>query len=303
MRAPLRSTGPVSRLASVGVLALATGCSANVAGAPAPENTDADVVTPTSAIVVVERTASTDGDRAHAVARFVRARHGSVDDDALRMVGAFTEIPKLGSCERVSNDVQARRTAGLDLVDVGTVTLEAALQRSTLHTRRLPDVTDLVAGVLYARGADDGALPTSVRYDLRVSGASQSDVPAFAASAQAPADLVDFKVAGQDATTSAVVVLPQGAVDLAWEPGDDVRRRLRRLERRRSGSRCNDVAGPVRCAFADVGRGAIPQGTFTEGQSGTFTFHRLRSEPFRSRGIDVGEIRFDFARAATFVQK
>jgi hypothetical protein len=37
--------------------------------------------------------------------------------------------------------------------------------------------------------------------------------------------------------------------------------------------------------------------------AGTLVVHRLRREPLSARGIDSGEVRFDFARTIAYVRR
>src|SRR5437879_778319 len=103
----VRSLFATAPLLLIGPLA---GCSANVAATPEPADAEASALT---AVVVVERTvgyAGADSARSEAVARFVRVRGGTVDEDALRMVGAAVDFPPLGACARVT----AQRAAFAD---------------------------------------------------------------------------------------------------------------------------------------------------------------------------------------------
>ena len=72
------------------------GCSANMG---ATNDVDADSVTPSTAVVVLERTSQgPDTTRVGAVARFVHTRSGQVDERALRTVGAQLDLPAPGAC-------------------------------------------------------------------------------------------------------------------------------------------------------------------------------------------------------------
>jgi hypothetical protein len=273
----------------------ATGCSASVAASP--EAADAEAASSASAVVVVERTIGPgDGTRAEAVARFIRMRGGPVDDDALRMVGAFLELPPLGVCRRLEAEAKPTGRA-IELLDVGNVTLAADQQKTQLRPRRLPDVADLVWGVVYARAAEAEALPAHTRYELQVAGSAEDDVPAFVVSADAPEAPRDLRVAGQDGQRGAVELSASDAsFDITWEPGafaDDV-------VYVDWSTRWNDTRSTLRCTYADTGRASIPSAVLAGVESGTLTLHRVHREPFRARGLDTGEIRFDMGRALSF---
>jgi len=283
------------RTSSLALLTVLTaGCSANVV--PSAEATDAEASASTSvAVVAVERSAvagpAGDVARAEAVVRVVRARSGAVDEDALRMVGATLDVPALGACAPTA---AVGRSAGraVQLVDVGVVTLEAGGASTTLLPRRLPDVADLVSGIVYARTADGETMPARGRYDLRVAGTRGE--AGFTVSATAPGDLSDVRVAGRDARSGLVSLAPNSPVDVTWEPGaaEDVV--------------YVDVvaaAGALRCAFVDAaGHGTVAAASLAGMEEGTLAIHRLHREPFRGR-VEAGEVRFDFGRVLAFTRR
>jgi hypothetical protein len=281
------------------VLCLAgIGCSAPILTSA---EADAEASAQTTAVVLIERTVSTgDSTRAGAVARFIRMRGGSVDEDALRMVGASLDFPAMGTCASVVSARAAAPASGaartVELVNLGAITVEANGARVSLSPRALPDIVDLVSGVVYStRAPAPDALPAETSYVLRGSGRPELDVAPFAVTATAPNEPGELLVQGQDARAPGGLLLaPDAPADLAWSAGGpedvvyvDVTQ--------------SAAAGPrnVRCLFDDGGKAIIPASLFTEGE-GTMTVHRLHREAFQARGIDTGEIRFDFARAATF---
>ncbi len=273
------------------------GCSATVA--TSPEAADAEAAGPATAVVIVERTSGPgDGTRAEAVARFVQMRSGSVDEAALRMVGAAVDFPAIGACaavgrtrERDRGEVHAR---AVKLADVGAVTLEANGVRTSLVARQLPDVADLVSGVVYTARGESGLAPR-VRYAL--SGAGMADVEAFDVVATAPAEPSDVRVAGQDAK-SEVALIPGAAVDITWEASASSEDAMYVDIAPRDAS-----SAVVRCSFADNGRATLPSSVLATVDEGTMSLHRLHRESFRARGLDGGEIRFDFARAVAFTRR
>ncbi len=278
---------PLSLL-PLALLGLLLGCSANVSGAPEPGDAE---VGASAAVVVVERTGGTGDSHASAVARFVRMRSGAVDEDALRLVGAAVDFPPLGACAAPAF-APASAARKVELLDVGAVSLEAEGVRTALAARQLPDVVDLISGVVYSTRASDAAwLPADGTYVLRAAGAFEAEIPAFEATATAPGEPSSLLVGGQDAR--ALVVLSGGApVDLTWDAGaaDDLL-----YVDVTSGAA---TAATVRCLFEDAaGRATIPPSAFADGAAGTVLVHRLHRESFRARGIDTGEIRFDIARA------
>jgi len=280
--------------------AASVGCSASLAS---PADPDAEVSASSAAVVLVERTVSADDSaRAEAVARFVRMRSGAVDDDALRMVGATIEFPALGTCASLAT-AQPRESGparALQLVDVGTIGLEANGTHTALQARRLPDIVDLVSGVVYStRAPDPDSFPEGTAYTLHAAGRPELDLAPFTVSATAPREPDDLRVAGQDPRTPGGLVLPSDSpTSLTWLAG------------RRDDIVYVDVSqdassGPsnVRCVFEDAGHGVIAASALTN-DDGNLTVHRLHRETFQfpgqATGIDTGEIRFDFARTVSF---
>jgi hypothetical protein len=295
------------------------GCSANVASSA--EIADAEA-SPVTAVIVVERSTRFDehaeSTRGEAVARFVRMRSGVVDEDALRMVGAALDIPAVGTCSRVASGsaLGAGSVArAVELVDVGAVSLEAEGAKTTFNARRLPDVVDLVSGVVYT-GRGEEPFPAHGRFLFRA-GAAAAAPPSAAAGNGAAADLeiaplaVESAVAGEPsdlrfnqelvAQSGAPVTIPLGgsAVEIAWappqagaasDPSDVVY-----VDVTTSAAR----AGVTRCAFADSGHGVLASASIPADE-GTFSVHRVHRESFHGRGIDSGELRFDFARVVSF---
>jgi hypothetical protein len=276
------------RFSIVGLIAAAPaalGCTGAVAGA---DGVDAEPISRTNAVVAVERTSDkTDGVQAQASARFLRVSASTSTDEALSAVGASLDLPAVGTCAAVGTLEQARGSAGatapvVELVDVGTVSLQAGGGETLLWPRQLPDVTDVVSGVVYARAAaDPSALPPAERYVVRVGGAGLAPLE-MAAWAPGPAD--DIHIAGEDAGQ---VVASGATIDLSWaatSAGDDLV--------------YVDVSPhDVRCVFGDTGSASLS--TVFLDEQGSLVVHRLHREwtsGWATRGIETAEVRFDFAR-------
>ena len=307
--------------------------------------------TSTAALVVLERTvtargvaagsnaADSDGTaHASAVARFIKMRVGSVDDQALRMVGATLDLPALGTCApagssatdsmsgdaELSSDFDAPRA--VELLDVGALSIEALEAngaQTTLEARSLPDIVDLVTGVLYsARSSapDTDGLPSRGSYLLRAAGSSvtadaEHSVPSFTVAATAPGEPSELRIGGQDARDEAGVTLDAGAaVDLRWSASDltGVSDDVVYVELisapvtsgvtsgLTSGGPTSKRAATVRCLFADRGSAAIPASAFRvadqespatqagatgkEMTRGTIVVHRIHRETFQVAG-------------------
>jgi hypothetical protein len=286
---------------------LLAACSATVGGSVETADADANA---TSAVVVVERTVGASDARASAVARFVRMRSGAVDDDALRLVGATVDFPALGSCATALATRKAGTARALELLDVGAISLEANGLRTNLQARQIPDVVDLLSGVVYATPtADADTLPPGSVYVLRAAGSVEQEVAPFAVSASAPDEPSQVRIAGQDVgpERNDVVALPAAfgaaagagvAVEVSWEPGaaDDF------VYVDVSGQPDVGAQTAARCLFSDVGRATLTPAAFGEMTNGTIAIHRLHREPFRVKGVDAGEVRFDFARVVAFTR-
>jgi hypothetical protein len=263
------------------------GCAGNVSGAPG----DAEAATTTSAVIVVERAIdAADGSRAEGSARFVRVRAPASVDDALRAIGAALELPARGTCASVASlggrIGRGEPMAVVELIDVGAVSLEADGVQTHLLPRQLPDVTDVVSGVVYARAAEPALLPVSAHYIVHVAGGQ--DLDPFRVTATAPGDPSAVHIVGEDSQGTVVTRGP--TVDLAWTP--DASDDLVYVDVRPNG---------VRCVFGNVGHAAVSTLFFDD--AGTLVVHRLHREPLHAPGIDSGEVRFDFARAVAYVRR
>jgi hypothetical protein len=292
----MRSSFSLSLLGWSG-LAILAGCTTNVSGPG--ETTDAEVSTTATAVVIVEGSSGNDGARTEAVARFVRARSGAVDDDALRMVGATVDFPAFGGCARLASVSAhaAPASRAIALLDVGAVTLFAGESVAPLQRRQLPDVADLVSGVVYSAAARGGVLPSRSAYLLRVDGTPESDVAPFVVSALSPGEPADVRFGGDDGRAGAVSVALGSPVDLTWEAGgndDDVIY---------VDIAATTAAASTRCLFVDTGHATLDAAAFGALEEGTIAVHRLHHESFRAHGVDPGEVRFDFARIVSFVRR
>ncbi len=248
----------------------------------------------TSAVVVVERTAdATEGARAEASARFVRVAAGASVADALRAIGAALELPARGTCAGVTSHGDGVAGASpapvVELVDVGWVSLAAGGVETHLAPRRLPDVTDVVSGVVYARTADPAILPAATEYVAHVGGGAS--VLPFDVTAIAPADPSTIRIGGED---EGVVVASGTSVDFAW-PADGTDDTVY-VDVQPGGARCvlGDGTG------VDPGHASIPASLLND--TGTMVVHRLHREAVRARGLEAAEIRFDFARSVAYVR-
>ena len=285
----------LSGLALLPLLPAAVGC-AGAVSSPGADGVDAESST-TSALVSVERTSDpATGSRAETSARFLRVVAPSSADDALRAIGASLELPAAGTCAAIA----ARAGSGptqlpmVELLDVGGVTLEVGGLETRLSPRQLPDVTDVVSGVVYARGTDPGLLPDSARYVVRVTGTPGFEP--FAVSALGAGDPAQVRIAGEDETGT--LVATGSVLDVSWPADSDD---VVYVDVRPAGVRCTlgDESGN---STPGVGAHATVS-TLLLDDAGTVVVHRLHREPLRAPSVDSGEIRFDFARSVPYVRR
>jgi hypothetical protein len=271
------------------------GCTGAVSVSPGAG--DADAMT-TSAVVIVERTLDPSGGaRAQTSARFVRVAARSSKQDALRTIGATLDLPARGSCASIAAFAdgvpQHEQTPVIELTDVGTISLEASQRETRLIPRQLPDVTDVVTGVVYARAVDPLLLPAGTEYIVHVGGGSEVDP--VDAPAAAPADPTDVHVVGEDATGK--LVTGGAGVELTWIPDgtDD----SLYIDIQPAGFRC--VLGDGQNPPADHAATTVPASLFDD--AGTISVHRVRRENLAARGLESGEIRFDFSRSVHYARR
>lgn len=273
--------------------ALSIGCAGTVTGSAGPG--DAEAMT-TSAIVVVERAVdSTATARAEASARFVRFASSSTAEEALRAIGATLDLPPRDTCApevAPHGDATADEAAPVvELVDVGPISIAVDGVETRLVPRQLPDVTDVVSGVVYARAGDPSMLPPSARYRVHVGG--RSDLPTFDVVANAPGDANDVRFRGE---LGGALTVAANALDVSWTPdgtGDTI---------------YVDVQpAAVRCALGDVqiegglAHASLPVSLLDD--SGSLVVHRLHREAMRAAGLASGELRFDFSRSVAYVRR
>ncbi|MFO0668698.1 MAG: hypothetical protein U0235_03575 [Polyangiaceae bacterium] len=276
-------------LLPVGVAVLG-GCSANVSASADVADAEAS---PAAAVIVVERTAG-ETTRGEAVARFVRGRSAPLDERALRWLGLEPDLPAVGSCVKVATDVPSMPATGVRLLDVGRVTIAAdgALDREPqtmeLVRRRLPDVVDVVSGVVYTASTVD--LPARGSFDVRVMG--EPELGAVRVTSDFAGEPAQIRIQGQDAA-GPVVVNADAPIDIAWDASktDDL------VYIDFVGADALGRKTVTRCTASDGGRAvfSIASAVLGDGESAVVV-HRMHRTGFRAAGIDRGELRLDFAR-------
>jgi hypothetical protein len=319
MRAAFLST---ALFPAVGVLS--TGCTSAISGGQAGVDAETTV---THAVVLVERTADTaEGTRAAVSARFARVAAGASAGDTLRAIGANVELPAQGTCARIRSGEASSSGTPVDpvpfveLLDVGRVSVVVAGSVTSLVPRQLPYVTDVVTGTVYAKAAEQALFPASTLYSVHATGTV--NVPAFDVSAVAPTDPSDVTIVQE--TSPGSVVAHGATVDFSWPraPATSPSAPLPVLAARAdvlyvevqpaalgTGSeavRCvlgtpGDEGAPSGASDDGLARGSIPTSLLDD--AGSLVLHRVHTEPLQLRGVDDGELRFDFARVVGYVRQ
>jgi len=203
--------------------------------------------------------------------------------------------------------VHPAASRAITLLDVGAVTLLAGDGASgesvaSLEPRQLPDVADLISGVVYSTPGRDGAFPAKSQYVLRVDGTPESEVPPFAVSVTSPGEPADVRVGGDDGRSGPVAIAAGTPIDLSWDAGQAAQ----------TGEAddliyvdlaATSAAPSTRCLFVDSGQAKLDSSDFGALEEGTIAVHRLHRESFHARGVEPGEVRFDFARVVSFVRR
>jgi hypothetical protein len=322
MRAVLLSpTGIVRVSAGMALGAFTAGCTGTISGAQ--PGVDAET-TVTHAVVVVERTAdTTEGTRAAVSARFARVAAGASAGDTLRAIGANFELPSRGSCASIRAGDGAGTTGAdavpfVELLDVGRISVDVAGSVTSLVPRQLPYVTDVVTGTVYAKAAEQALLPASTLYGVHATGTA--DVPAFDVSAVAPGDPSDVVIVQETSPGSVVASGGAASIDFSWPrqaplPALAAQADVLYVEIQPALSAVAVPGVPgvgtrratIRCVLDGTSgedgllRGGIPTSLLDD--AGSLVVHRVRTEPLQLRGVDDGELRFDFARVVGYVRQ
>jgi hypothetical protein len=316
---------------------LATGCTGTVGGSPGTgaqaSAADADSAV-TQALVLVERTIdTTEGTRAAASARFARVTAGVTPAETLRALGSSLDLPAAGSCEGiralnpglaagapVPTEVATGTSATfVELLDMGRVSVETAGATTSLLPRQLPYVTDVVTGTVYARAVEATALPAATPYVVHVSGVPgvpgapgagtgtgnvMSD-SGFDVVALAPQDANDIAIAQE--TAPGKITASGSTLDFSWPTPAALPAAagstsdILYVEVQPAGARC--TLGTA-ANGASAGHASITTSLLDD--SGSVVVHRIHAQPLDAlpqRGVDGGELRFDFARVVAYARQ
>ena len=198
---------------------------------------------------------------------------------------------------------------------MGRVSLETTGGTTSLVPRQLPYVTDVVTGTVYARAVEAPALPAAAPYVVHVAGAGE--VAGFDVFANAPQDASDIAIAQE--TAPGKITAGGASVDFSWVVGQVVQLGLSGQPGTATAGSDGDVlyvevqpAG-VRCTLgtASVSGGSAGHASITTSlldDAGSLVVHRVHAQPLDAlpqpgaRGVDGGELRFDFARVVAYTR-
>ena len=273
-----RSTWLVSLFAAIGV-----GCT----GAGPEVALDADIAAHSEGIVFVERVSDGSGARVHVGGRFFRSQGVRVES-LPELVGAPPSAAVTGCTERASMGEGADPTqAEVQLLDVGAIDARAEALVARMAPHRLPDLWNVVSGVVYGL---DGDLPAGA-WQFTGAGDPVTQRGAFDVSGAPPDPIANLRL-GDDALplpSGQAVVLPRrGGLSLRWARGASSDRVAVVFE----------GAGTLSCGARDDGTFDLDghQGDRVREllrQGGTISVHRLRVIPFAMAGISRASLVFD----------
>ena len=283
-----------SALWNIGVLvALASACSGNTES----YTSNADTGT-THALVSVERRdvfGTSEPAQNRAFASFVRTPPDADPAVVLRVVALGSDLPEAGQCTSPSAPREGAAplapSARVELLDAGDVTLETSAGRVELAPRAFPAVTSLFSGVVYSSRERTSPLPPAEAYAVSASGGALG--APLALSVEAPRVLSDVRLDGIPLDQEAS--LNPAGTELGWARGNA--RDLVYVT-----VTAADGSHRVTCSFRDEGRGFLPAASVPEGSPAGLALHRLRVIPMghhASKGVDAGELRFDFELSTT----
>jgi hypothetical protein len=122
------------------------------------------------------------------------------------------------------------------------------------------------------------------------------DIDPFDVSATAPSDPTDVHIGGED-SAAGLVVAAGAPIEMAWT-----------VEATEDSLYVDVQPAAVRCALDGAQRpaeaaahAAVPASVVDE--AGTLVLHRVHSEALLARGLEGGEVRFDFSRSVAYVRR
>lgn len=247
---------------------------------------DADVASHTEGVVFVERVGEAGGAQVHVGGRFFRSQ-GVAPESLPELVGAPPIAATVGCTERgAMAETLDSSHAEVQLLDVGVVDARADGLTSRMTPHRLPDLWNVVSGVVYGL---DGDLPSG-SWQFSATGDPATSRGAFDVTGAPPEAFGELRLGDAIiAPQGGALSLPRrGGLSLRWARGassDRVAVVFEGSGTMSCGAR-DDGTLDVDAANADRVRELLRQG-------GTLSVHRLRTVPFAISGIDRATLVFD----------
>lgn len=218
----------------------------------------------------------------------------SVDADrVMRLAGFLEELPGAGTCEVVGSTHPSPALSGvegLQMVDVGDVTVQAGSQTTKLVRQAFPFVAGFLAGVVYSsRDRESEVLPPSSDFVVTAKGGGK--IPRFSLAAESPPAMTSVTVNATGLQEVDRVALSE-PISFTWKPG--AAGDLVWVELGRTGAQKTAL-----CVFHDSdGRGTVPASLIDDRGAGLISVHRLRQRRLKTDGVTDGRLEFDFRLTA-----
>lgn len=230
-------------------------------------------------------------ERASALAAVFRMPASVNHARVLSLSGILPELPSPGTCEILEHGLRSSPALGsvdgVELSDIGDVTLTAGTRAVKLGRKAFPSVIGRFSGVVYSTpDRDSEALPASAIYVLTTKGKPTELTSSTPAAAPSPLESVTVNGVALDELTHLSLSEP---VELTWaagKAGDLVWLEFGRIT----------TPFSLRCAFADAdGRGTVPEGLANLLGTGRLHLHRQRIVPAVIEGTSGLRFVFDFS--------
>lgn len=247
---------------------------------------DADVATRTEGVVFVERVTEAGSARVHVGGRFFRSQ-GVAAESLPELVGAPPTGASVGCAEQgAMAEALDSSHAEVQLLDVGIIDARADAFSARMSPHRLPDLWNVVSGVVYGL---DGDLSAGA-WQFVAAGDPATARGAFDVSGVPPEAIGDLRVGDATVTPqgSAIALPRRGPLALRWSRGLATDRVALVFE----------GSGTISCGARDDGTLDL-DGPNTDRvrellrEGGTLSVHRLRAVPFAASGIDRATLVFD----------
>ncbi|MDP3275427.1 MAG: hypothetical protein Q8Q09_09555 [Deltaproteobacteria bacterium] len=244
-----------------------------------------------TALLVIERNAGESlTPSAQIGARFVR--YTGIPAEVLPSLLGTPALPAELGCHVLSDDLQMAPRAEVQLVNVGALDVHSDGQAIHLVPRRVPDLFQLVSGVVYAA---EGELAGS-RWQFRAEGNRHASVPSFEVEALAPSSLLSVTLDAQSVAPSSTLTLGTAPHVLRWSRGESSDRVTITFE-----PASPDASQPVIRCVADDSLGVFQLDSAWSDRvtrtlpGGRVTVHRMRTRPFALQGFESAAVVFDLS--------